>query len=108
MCGIHESAWGTSTIANNKKNLFGYGAVDSNPYGGAYSFSDYSEGIDLVARVFVKYYLNPSGTAIYDGNVANGKFYSGSQLSSVGSKYASDKNWSNAVFKWMKYLYEKI
>lgn len=28
--GIHESAWGTSQIAKNKGNLFGYGAYDSN------------------------------------------------------------------------------
>lgn len=106
--GIHESAWGTSTIANNKKNLFGYGAVDSNPYGGAYLFGTYGEGIDLVSRVFVKYYLNPSGTKIYDGSIVDGKFYSGSTLSAVNSRYASDKNWANSVYKWMQYLYNKL
>lgn len=106
--GIHESAWGNSVISKNKKNLFGYGAVDSNPYGGAYAFDSYSEGIDLISRVFVKYYLNPAGTKIYDGTITDGKFYSGSTLSAVNSKYASDKNWANGVYKWMKYLYEKI
>ncbi len=106
--GIHESAWGTSTIANNKKNLFGYGAIDSNPYNGAYEFSSYAEGIDLVARAFVKYYLNPKGTMIYDGFQADGKFYNGSNLSSINSKYASDKNWANSVYKWMQYLYNKL
>ena len=106
--GVHESAWGTSTIANNKKNLFGYGAVDSNPYGGAYSFSTYSEGIDLVSRVFVKYYLNPAGTKIYDGSTVDGKFYNGSTLSAVNARYASDKNWANSVYKWMQYLYGKL
>ena len=40
---IHESAWATSNIANKKKNLFGYGAYDSNPYNGAYNFSKYSD-----------------------------------------------------------------
>ena len=105
---IHESGWGTSTIAKNKNNLFGYGAVDSNPYGGAYSFSSYNEGIDLVARVLTKYYLNPNGTEIYDGNIANGKFYSGSNLSAVNRRYASDKNWANSVYKWMKYLYNNL
>ena len=30
--GIHESAWGTSKIATNKKNLFGYGAYDMSAY----------------------------------------------------------------------------
>jgi len=69
--GIHESAWGTSNISLAKKNLFGYGAYDSNPGGGAYSFDDYAEGIDLIARVFAKYYLNPKGTKIYDGQTAS-------------------------------------
>ena len=46
--GIHESNWGTSKIAKDKKNLFGYGAYDSNPYNGAYQFSQYSESIDLI------------------------------------------------------------
>ena len=105
---VHESGWGTSTIAKNKNNLFGYGAVDSNPYGGAYSFGSYNEGIDLVARVLTKYYLNPEGTEIYDGNIANGKFYSGSKLSAVNRRYASDKNWANSVYKWMKYLYNNL
>ncbi len=106
--GIHESGWGTSAIAHQKKNLFGYGAVDRNPYGGAYSFGAYEEGIDLVARVFVKYYLNPPNTAIYDGSMASGKFYSGSNLRAVNARYASDKNWANAVYQWMQYLYNKL
>lgn len=106
--GIHESGWGTSTISKNKKNLFGYGAIDSNPYGGAYSFDTYAEGIDLVSRVFVKYYLNPPGMVIYDGSATDGKFYSGSNLTSVNSRYASDKNWANCVYKWMQYLYNRL
>ena len=105
--GIHESAWGTSKLALNKKNLFGYGASDSNPYENAYSFSNYSEGIDLIARVLVKYYINEPGTKIYDGT-ASGKYYTSSTLSGVGKKYASDSNWANAVYKWMEYLYNKI
>lgn len=106
--GIHESAWGTSKLAKNKYNLFGYGAYDSNPYNGAYSFSDYSECIDLIARVLVKYYINPAGTKIYDGQVASGKYYSGNTISAVNKKYATDKNWGNAIYKHMQYLYEKI
>ena len=106
--GIHESAWGTSTIANKKKNLFGYGAVDSNPYGGSYSFSTYAEGIDLISRMFVKYYLNPAGSIIYDGTKTSGKFYSGPTLNAVNKRYASDKNWANGVYKWMEYLYHKL
>ena len=106
--GIHESAWGTSKIALNKNNLFGYGAYDSNPYNGAYSFSNYSESIDLIARVFVKYYLNPKGTSIYGGEKAQGTYYNGATLNGVNQKYATDKNWANGVFRYMKYLYNKL
>ena len=105
---IHESAWGTSKIAKDKNNLFGYGAYDSNPYNGAYSFSNYSESIDLIARVFTKYYLNPEGTNIYGGEKAVGTYYNGSGLSGVNTKYATDKNWANAVYNHMKYLYNKL
>ena len=106
--GIHESAWGTSKIALNKNNLFGYGAYDSNPYNGAYTFDDYAEAIDLVSRVFVKYYLNPKGVKIYDGQTANGRYYSGNTLSAVNKRYATDKNWANGVYSHMQYLYNKI
>ncbi len=106
--GIHESAWGTSKIAINKKNLFGYGAYDSNPYNGAYTFSNYSESIDLLARVLVKYYINQKGTSIYKNEKAIGTYYSGSTLKDLNNKYASDKQWSNKVYNYMKYLYNKL
>lgn len=105
---IHEGGWGTSKIANDKKNLFGYGAYDSNPYGGASSFATYAEGIDLVARVLVKNYLHPKGEEIYDGQIANGTYFNGPTLTGVNTRYASDKNWANAVFKWMTYLYNRL
>ena len=73
----------------------------------AYSFSNYSEGIDLVARVLVKHYINEPGTKIYEGT-ASGKYYSSPTLTGVGKRYASDPNWASAVYKWMSYLYNKI
>ena len=106
--GIHESGWGTSSISKNKKNLFGYGAYDSDPSGSAYTFQSYAEGIDLVARVFVKYYLNPKGTPIYGNEVALGTYYEGATLTGVNTRYATDKNWANAVYKWMTYLCNKL
>lgn len=106
--GIHESAWGTSSLATQKNNLFGYGAYDSNPYNGAYTFTNYSESIDLLARVLVKYYLNPAGTSIYGGEKAVGSYYNGATLSGVNKKYATDNNWANAVYSYMKILYNKI
>ncbi len=106
--GIHESNWGTSKIALSKKNLFGYGAYDSSPYESSYTFGNYSEGIDLLGRVFTKYYLNPAGTKIYDNEIATGRYYNGPTLQGVNKKYATDKNWANSVYKWMEYLYNKL
>lgn len=106
--GIHESAWGTSQIARDKNNLFGYGAYDSNPYQGAYEFSNYSECIDLIARVFVKYYINPKGTNIYGGEKAVGTYYNGPTLRGINTRYATDKNWANSVYNHMRYLYNKL
>lgn len=105
---IHESAWGTSKMAQNKNNLFGYGAYDSNPSDNAYVFNNVSEGIDLLARVFAKYYLNQKGTVIYNNERASGSHYNGATVAGVNKHYATDTNWSNAVFKWMQYLYGKI
>lgn len=106
--GIHESAWGTSKLAKDKNNLFGYGAYDSNPYNGAYNFSNYSESIDLLSRVLVKYYINPKGTAIYGNEKAVGSYYNGATLEGINTKYASDKQWANKVYEYMKYLYDKL
>jgi SH3 type 3 domain protein len=106
--GIHESAWGTSSISLRKKNLFGYGAYDRNPSDNAYSFDSYSEGIDLIARVFAKYYLNPKGTKIYNNEVATGSHYNGPTLTGVNTDYATDKNWANGVYSWMSYLYNRL
>ena len=105
---IHESAWGCSNIAQSKKNLFGYQAYDKDPYDNAQGFSTYAEGIDLVSRVFVKYYINPPGTAIYNGEKAVGTYYKGSTVSAVNVSYATDKNWANGVYKWIVYLYNKL
>ena len=106
--GIHESGWGTSRIATNKKNLFGYGAYDMNAYASAYNYDGYVAGIDMIARVLMKNYLNPKGTAIYNSEIASGKYYNGDTVSAVNKKYATDKNWANSVYTWMKYLYNRL
>ena len=105
---IHESAWGTSAIAVNKKNLFGYGATDSNPYANAYSYTNYSESIDLVARALAKYYLNPAGTRIYGGEIASGTYYNGTTISAVNTRYATDKNWGAKVYTYVQKLYGRL
>ena len=105
---IHESAWGTSQIAKDKNNLFGYGSYDSTPYESSYEFTNYAEGIETVAKSLVKYYLNPSGTKIYDGETAAGWYYNGPTLSGVNTRYASDQDWHTKVFNYMQMLYNRL
>lgn len=105
---IHESAWGTSQIANDKHNLFGYGSYDNTPYESSFEFADYSEGIETVAKSLVKYYLNPSGTKIYDGETAAAWYYNGPTLSGINTRYASDSEWHNKVFKYIELLYNRL
>ncbi len=105
---IHESGWGTSKISLNKKNLFGYMAYDSSPYESAKDFSSYSEGIDLLARVLIKYYLKQKGTPIYGGNIADGKYYNGNTIKAVNIFYATDPDWSNSVYSIMENLYNNL
>ena len=95
--GIHESAWGNSYLAKQKKNLFGYKAYDRDPINSAQDFETYEESINTVAEALSKNYLTPSGS-----------FYNGTTLQAVNTKYASDKNWYNGVYSYMEYLYDKL
>ena len=105
---IHESGWGTSRIALDKNNLFGYQAYDGSAYSSAKVFSDYSEGIDLVARVLMKYYLNSNGESIYGGDIADGRYFTSPTIKGVNKYYASDPNWANSIYKIMSDLYNDL
>ncbi len=106
--GIHESNWGTSNIAQEKKNLFGYGAYDSSPYESSITFDSYEYGIEILAKALARFYINEPGTPIYDGQTALGTYYNGSTISGVNVRYASDQNWANRVYEIMLGLYEKL
>ena len=105
---VHESGWGTSALSLRTKNLFGYGAYDRDPSAYASQFGAYESGIDLVSRVLVKYYLNPKGTPIYNGEIAQGTYFHGATVTGVNTSYASDKRWGEKVYKWMTYFYNKL
>lgn len=106
--GIHESAWGTSSIAKDKNNLFGYTAYDRDPYNSATTFETYADAINTVAEALSKNYLHVAGTAISDGIVATGIYYNGTTAKSVNIKYASDEAWAEKVFNYMQYLYNRL
>ena len=95
--GIHESAWGTSQIAKNKNNLFGYGAYDRDPEGCANEFETYADAINTVASALKTNYLTETGS-----------YYNGTSAEAVNTRYASDEKWSEKVYKYMEYLYDKL
>ena len=106
--GIHESAWGTSKIANDKNNLFGFTAYDSDPYNSATSFDNYESAINKVAETLSTKYLCTSGTKISEDLVATGTYFNGTTAKSVNVRYASDEGWADKVFTYMQYLYGKL
>ena len=106
--GIHESAWGTSKIANDKNNLFGFTAYDSDPYNSATSFDTYENAINKVAETLSTKYLHVAGTKISDELTATGTYFNGTTAKSVNVRYASDEGWADKVFNYMQYLYNKL
>ena len=106
--GIHESGWGTSKLAMDKHNLFGFAAYDRDPYNSAANFETYEECIDTVAKALAKNYLHLAGTTITEDIVATATYNNGPTLSGVNTRYASDENWANKVFNSMEYLYGKL
>ena len=95
--GIHESGWGTSYLAKEKKNLFGYMAYDRDPINSAASFDSYEYGIDTVARVLSKYYLDEDGS-----------YYNGKTIDAVNKRYATSETWGDNIYWTMEYLYGKL
>lgn len=91
-----ESGFGTSQIAKNKNNLFGFNAYDDSPYESASSFSDRESGIGYVASFISKEYLQKDGS-----------FFNGFSVDAVGKRYATDPQWANKVSKLMNDLSTK-
>lgn len=81
-----ESGNGTSAIAKDKKNLFGFGAFDENPYESAKRFSSFEEGIDKVAKYLAEEYLHE-----------NGNYFRGTSTEDVNRSYATDEFWHNKI-----------
>lgn len=83
---IHESDWGKSQIARDKKNLFGWGANDSDPYNLAKTFDSYADSVDRVASKIKDWYLTPGG-----------QFYTDPTITGVNTIYCSTPTWSDGV-----------
>ena len=88
-----ESGWGQSQIAINKNNLFGHGAVDSNPYYGANGYASVDDCIKYHAKMFISEgYCDPKDYS--------GRYYGshlGDKESGINVKYASDPYWGEKI-----------
>lgn len=92
-----ESGWGTSSIACKKKNFFGYGAVDSDPYNGAYKWDTHKDGFISAAKLISHGYIYRS--KYYKGQKDQDSYWLMNNPPSVnkGHRYASNNLWVNNI-----------
>ena len=84
----HESKFGTSDIAREKRNLFGFQATDDDPSGNATTFETVEASVDAAAELFAtKYVKGPYARGDYPGNKQEG----------INIFYASDPYWGEKV-----------
>jgi beta-N-acetylglucosaminidase len=91
----HESAFGRSRIAQDKNNLYGFGAFDHDPYNMAHTFSSYHDGTITVASYLSRNYLT-----------SGGRYYCGDTLQGINTHYATDIYWADRVSNMMKTIAE--
>jgi beta-N-acetylglucosaminidase len=90
--GLHESGRGTSRLSIEKNNIFGWGAVDSNP-SDAYLFESVALSVAEHMGRNLRGYLS----------VDNFRFFGsilGNKNNGFNAKYASDPYWGNKISGW--------
>jgi beta-N-acetylglucosaminidase len=85
----HESGGGTSHLAEQHYNLFGWGAADSNPSGAAV-FTSIKQSVDEMMGINLRAYLSPE-RSVFDGSVF------GSKNNGINVHYASDLQWGEKI-----------
>jgi N-acetyl-anhydromuramyl-L-alanine amidase AmpD len=83
---IWESGWGTSDIAQDKRNLYGFDARDACPYECANGFDSFEESIQQVMEYVDRRYLSPDG-----------KYHNGPHLKGMNVMYATDPKWDTGI-----------
>ncbi|WP_300385210.1 glucosaminidase domain-containing protein, partial [Clostridium sp.] len=85
---INESGWGMSSISQNKNNIFGINAIDSNPGQSADSYATVKDSIyDFSKNIISRGYSDPTYWAYYGGLLGN-------KALGANVKYASDPFWA--------------
>jgi len=90
---VHESNFGRSALAQEKNNLFGFGAFYFGPFEHALEFETKKEGILYISDFIKDHYLKPGG-----------EYYKGDTLSSMNIYYAEDEEWSDKVARTMSMI----
>ena len=83
-----ESGWGSSWLAQNKNNLFGWKAGSGFKY-----FNSVQEGIMFVARNLRNNYLTPGGSC-----------FNGYEVSDIAKCYCPGGNWASQVTNIMNII----
>ena len=92
-----ESTWGTSQIAQDKNNLFGYGAYDSCPYECAWTFDSMADSVETVMAKVDEEYLTEGGI-----------YFNGATLQGMNVKYATDPNWADGIASVMNSIVRRL
>lgn len=87
---IHESAWGTSQIAQKRNNLFGIRATDSNPFENALDFESLEANILYAAKFIREGYAHHSDWR-FEGSLL------GNKSEGFNVRYASDMFWGQKI-----------
>lgn len=93
----HETGNGTSDLFLEKNNLFGFNAIDHDPYNMASDFKEPKESIETVAKHLKEEYLSKDGT-----------YFNGVSAKGIGTRYASDPDWSKKVNSMMIEIADKM
>lgn len=92
----HESNWGRSVLARERRNLFGFAAYTENP-GKARVFATRREAVLTAARFIRENYLAPEG-----------KYHKGTSLNAIGPTWAEDPRWAHKVARAWQYIAERM
>jgi peptidoglycan hydrolase-like protein with peptidoglycan-binding domain len=82
-----ETGWGTSSLALNKNNWFGYGAYDRDAYGYGGTFPSSEYAIMFEAWEVRQNYLTPGAS----------NYHSSPTLNGMNANYATSSTWADSI-----------
>ena len=93
---IHESAWGTSRIAQLKNNLYGINATDTNTEENADAYASFEDSVKRAAQFIAVGNKGNDGYLQEKSWKYNGSFL-GNKTKGMNVKYASDPYWGEKI-----------